>query len=92
MLTPAALLTPVEFGQILDLAANAPARVGDGFKLSEMLNRAIALANQPHPIGALAPVEAHPAPSVPEISLAEYDALLKICEVEPSELERRKVP
>ena len=51
-------ISPKELGTLIDLAANAPAKVGDGFQLAGLLNKFIALANQPHPIGALPPVEA----------------------------------
>lgn len=57
-------ITPKEFATILDLAANAPAKIGEGFSLAGLLTRGVALANQPHPIGAIVPEEARPAPSV----------------------------
>ena len=48
-------LTAQEFTTLLNLVAKAPGTIGDGFTLSEILRRAVNLANQPHPIGALVP-------------------------------------
>jgi hypothetical protein len=46
-------ITPKELGIILDLAANAPAKIGDGFRIAELLQRAVVLANADGDIGVL---------------------------------------
>ena len=56
-------VTPKELGTLIDLAANAPAKIGDGFQLAGLLTKFIALANQPHPIGAIEPEAARPEDS-----------------------------
>ena len=50
-------IAPAELIQLLNFTAKAPATVGEGFALAEILRKAVDLANQPYPIGALEPVK-----------------------------------
>ena len=55
-------LTPQDLIAVLNVASKAPTTLGDGFALSAVMSKLVALANQPHPIGAIAPEG--PAPAV----------------------------
>jgi hypothetical protein len=48
------LVTPAELGLVLDLASKAPATIGQGFALHEVLSRLVALANAKGHIGVIA--------------------------------------
>lgn len=66
MATPATL-TPAEFGQLLDLAANAQVPLGVAFKMHAMIQRAQSLAASQYSIGEI-------VPEVTEIPiLSEFD-------------------
>jgi hypothetical protein len=49
-------LTVQEFTAILNLTAKAPSTIGDAHAFSPILNKAIEIVNQGHPIGAIVPV------------------------------------
>lgn len=60
-------VTPGELILVLNHTAKAPATVGEGFAIAEILRKLVSLANQPLLIGALEPVK--PAPVESELVL-----------------------
>lgn len=48
-------ITPAELIAVLNIASKAPTTVGDAFLTNATFIKLVALANQPHPIGAIVP-------------------------------------
>lgn len=49
-------VSPQELISVLNLASKAPTTLGDVFAIRNAIDKLVALANQPHPIGAIEPV------------------------------------
>lgn len=50
-------ITPDELRAVLTVLAKAPITVGDSFILAGPIQKLVDMANRPHPIGSIAPIE-----------------------------------
>lgn len=48
-------VSPAELRAVLTYASKAPATLGEGYAMQPTLDKLVALANQPDPIGAIIP-------------------------------------
>lgn len=49
-------VTAKELATLLDLASNAPAKIGDGYHLYHLITKFVTLSNSRYPIGEIVPV------------------------------------
>lgn len=75
LLEKPAAVTPQDLGLVLDVAAQAPTTLVKAYALNSALQKLIALANQPYPIGALVPEATTESPfplNADEAELPDY--------------------
>jgi len=61
-------ITPAQLGAVLDVLSRATLTVGQASSLHGPIQALLMLANQPHPIGAVVPVEPKLPETVPMLS------------------------